>query len=74
MNNFDPYEITILGEINKKRFSSYEIIRITYIEGNTQIFGYFDQSSLFSILKTIRDLCLKILKLELIKTNWSEQK
>ena len=71
MNNSDPYDIKILGEINRKRFSSYDINRISYIDGNTHIFGYFDQSALFSILKTIRDLGLQLLKLELIKKNWS---
>jgi len=66
MNNKNYYEILLAGEVNNKRFMRFEISEINVLNGQTQLKGYFDDSGLFSFLKSIRDLHLKILKMELI--------
>jgi len=67
VNEKKCYKIRLKNKINTKKFSRFEKVEISCKEGDTEIYGYFDETALYSILKRIRDLNIKLLKLELVE-------
>ena len=67
MNEQALYKIRLKSKINPKKFSRFEKVEISCDEGNTILQGYFDETALYSILKRVRDLNIKLLKLELVE-------
>ena len=67
MNEKNCYKISLKNKIDSKKFLRFEKVKISCEEGNTVIYGYFDETALYSILKRVRDLNIKLLKLELVE-------
>lgn len=62
------YELIVKGLVNKKRFLNFDNLKIKITENNnTKMNLMVDQSSLYAVLKTIRDLKLIIISLKLLK-------
>lgn len=67
------YELIVKGIVNKKRFLNFNNIAIkTTINNNTKMILSVDQSSLYAVLKTVRDLKLIIISLKLLQTGGDE--
>jgi len=62
------YELIVKGLVNKKRFLNFDNLKIKITENNnTKMNLMVDQSSLYAVLKTIRDLKLIIISLKLLQ-------
>jgi len=62
------YELIVKGLVNKNRFLNFDNLKIKITEKyNTKMNLMVDQSSLYAVLKTIRDLKLIIISLKLLK-------
>ena len=62
------YELIVKGLVNKKRFLNFDKLKINITDNNnTKMILMVDQSSLYAVLKTIRDLKLIIISLKLLK-------
>ncbi len=68
------YELIVEGIVNKKRFLNFNDIKMkSTIDNNTRMILSVDQSSLYAVLKTIRDLKLIIISLRLLKRKGDEK-
>jgi|GEM_PF-3187353 hypothetical protein len=68
------YELIVEGIVNKKRFLNFNHIIIkSTIDNNTRMILWVDQSSLYAVLKTIRDLKLIIISLRLLERKGDEK-
>ncbi len=62
------YELIVKGLVNKKRFLNFDKLKINITDNNnTKMILMVDQSSLYAVLKTIRDLKLIIISLKLLQ-------
>lgn len=67
------YELIVKGIVNEKRFLNFNNITIkSTINNNTKMILLVDQSSLYAVLKTIRDLKLIIISLKLLQSRGDE--
>ncbi|MGM0445715.1 MAG: hypothetical protein ACQEQH_04840 [Bacillota bacterium] len=67
------YELIVKGIVNKKRFLNFNgIIIESTNDNNTKMILSVDQSSLYAVLKTVRDLKLIIISLKLLQTGGDE--
>ena len=62
------YELIVKGLVNNNRFLNFDNLKIKITENNnTKMNLMVDQSSLYAVLKTIRDLKLIIISLKLLQ-------